>query len=146
MSIIHEALRKVGHQTAVTQAPGEQGPNRTAMRILVTVFTLGTILALTSFAIRWVAKGPVHDLQPQIATLAEKGVVSRRRPDPVWMPVSQVSLVLNGIAWDSVEPYALISGEVVVVGDRVADAQVQEIHPKHVVLTQGKNRMVLKIP
>lgn len=52
---------------------------------------------------------------------------------------------LEGIAWSESEPFALLNGQVVGVGEIVRAYKVTEIHQNSVHLEQGEDRIVLRL-
>lgn len=52
---------------------------------------------------------------------------------------------LEGIAWSESEPFALLNGQVVGVGEFIRGYRVSEILQDQVVLEQGDDRVVLRL-
>ncbi len=55
-------------------------------------------------------------------------------------------LKMDGVIEDKAGMYAIISGQVVKVGDKVFDAEVVDIQKESVILEYKKNRVELKMP
>lgn len=58
---------------------------------------------------------------------------------------SLADLNLIGILWDESFPQAIINGEIVKVGDVINNNKVVEIKRDKVILSEGKNRVELKL-
>jgi len=54
-------------------------------------------------------------------------------------------LVLSGIMWESQQPMALISGEILSVGDTIGGFLVESIKPGEVVVTRGMEKHVMQL-
>ena len=59
--------------------------------------------------------------------------------------IKQIPLTLNGILWDEETPSAIINGEVVYVGGKIASYRMLRILPEKVILTSGGKRRVLRL-
>ena len=54
-------------------------------------------------------------------------------------------LDLGGIAWSESEPYALINGQVVGVGELIRSYRVTSITPREVVLEKDEERVIISL-
>ncbi len=52
-------------------------------------------------------------------------------------------LVLNGIMWDDVNPYAIINGDVIKVGDKLGSMKIIDITESSVILEQDNEHHIL---
>ena len=53
--------------------------------------------------------------------------------------------ILNGIAWDAENPYAIINDEIAKVGDKISGMTVIEINEKSVVIEQDGQKHTLEL-
>ncbi len=58
---------------------------------------------------------------------------------------TQPGLALTGILWDKIKPLAIIDGEVVKKGDRIADKAVVDIKRDSVILSDGQEFIEIKL-
>lgn len=81
----------------------------------------------------------------EIALLEEKSVASRpQAPDMKGSAKPAEELVLNGIIWGGKDNLAIISGQVVGVGESVSGAKVVAITKDGVTLTRGISKIELR--
>ena len=52
---------------------------------------------------------------------------------------------LEGIAWSESEPFALLNGQVIGVGEFIRAYQVSDIQRDHVILEQDEDRILLRL-
>ncbi|MFH1046117.1 MAG: hypothetical protein V1727_04045 [Candidatus Omnitrophota bacterium] len=58
---------------------------------------------------------------------------------------AKVHFSLAGIVWDAQQPYALVNGEVVHVGDQIEGMRVTVIEPASVTLNNGAQDIILNL-
>lgn len=58
---------------------------------------------------------------------------------------TQPGFALTGILWDKIKPLAIIDGEVVKKGDRIADKTVADIKRDGVILSDGQEFIEIKL-
>lgn len=89
--------------------------------------------------------GELSSAEPNPATIPEGEVGTRHQPTSQARLAGGQIVDLGGIAWSESDPYALINGQVVGVGERVRTYRVTSITPSEVILESDDDRVVLRL-
>jgi len=171
MSIIYDALKKVGQKVEISNdpapmsaaAPLQKARNSQFKGYLVIIGVLITGVAGASFVFRLIESvykknvagpsSPIAVVQPQASITLSKGQaqdiqealkVEVTAPAPKIENLVVPSFVLNGIFFSENKGYALINNQIAKVGDLIGGALVKKIDTTQVELEYSGKQVILK--
>lgn len=133
----------------VVSAPPARQPKAAAPKSFTPLVTVLAVMALGG----WLASAAWFASHPRTSRLPASAAVvpAASKPAPLLMfaPVvtSPAALTLTGVVVGSGEPYAVIDGRIVGLGEPVGDGMVEQITPQHVTLRLPDGQeQILKVP
>ena len=161
MSIIYDALKKVGEsQATTTHAPEDKPKSVSAPAVKPVLFSayipfvvFGVVLAVLIFLVvnfflrsrtftkaSAVAEAPLESTRTPLPEASQLGTPVAKPLSPIPPALSQESFSLSGVFFSGEEGYALINNQILKVGDSIGAATVKRIDLNEVVLeAQGSS-------